>query len=135
MILYQLVLTDVETENCFDIGVYSTAKKAKETAEYYQKHIPGFMSYPCKKEVFERPCFGEVHDGIIYAVIAWNESSNRDEVDMVQSDFFATENGAKLEMEKLKKQYTRSFWMVSKSWIDRRQWQEGISRYAWVPGK
>ena len=51
MILYQLVLTDVETENCFDIGVYSTAKKAKETAEYYQKHIPGFMSYPCKKEV------------------------------------------------------------------------------------
>ena len=54
---------------------------------------------------------------------------------MVQSDFFATENEAKLEMEKLKKQYTRSFWMVSKSWIDRRQWQEGFSRYAWVPGK
>lgn len=134
--LYMLILTDEELsyENYsedFYIGLFETEKQAEETAQYYLENIKGFCDFPCtyhivKKEVFDN--FNSRRPDFVWIVQGWNINENFDEIDIIESSCFLTEEQANLELQILKKKYQRTEWTLNRSKIGALEWHDGFVR-------
>ena len=56
MKLYKLTFYDLELsyddyKEGFLIGIFSSFKKAEQTAEYYIRNVEGFKDYPCDYQI------------------------------------------------------------------------------------
>ncbi|MDE7325065.1 MAG: hypothetical protein K2N63_02115 [Lachnospiraceae bacterium] len=142
----------------FCIGIFSSQEKAEAVAKHYLRNVEGFKDYHCsyrivKKKVFGGGTCGEENDkknrgkvecgtgsdvGIresactdsddVYMVYGWDENSEGDEVNIVESDCFMEELAAKKEMVMMKQTYVRSEWGISKFRVNEWHWKEGFVR-------
>lgn len=134
--LYLLILTDTELSydnysEDFNIGMFETEKEAEETARYYLEHIKGFCDFPCtyrieKKEVFDN--FDHIVPDVIWIVQGWNINENLDEIDIIESPCFLTNERADAELQIMKNQYRRTEWTVSRWEIGKLKWLDGFVR-------
>lgn len=134
--LYLLILTDPELSydnysEDFDIGIFTTEKQAKETAHYYLKNVTGFCDFPCtyrivKKEIANNP--DHKTPDFIWIVHGWNTNENLDEIDIIESSCFLTEDEANSEQQILMEKYHRSEWTVSRWKVGEAKWKEGFVR-------
>lgn len=155
--LYLLVLCDEELSydnyrEEFCIGIFSSREEAEAVAKYYLGNVEGFKDYPCsyrieeKKVLGEGDCRKEKDDGKevcnkkesegkrgaildkIYMVYGWDENSEGDEINIVESDCFITELAAKQGMAVMKQMYERAEWCISRFRVNERKWEEGFVR-------
>lgn len=155
--LYLLVLCDEELSydnyrEEFCIGIFSSREEAEAVAKYYLGNVEGFKDYPCsyrieeKKVLGEGDCSKEKDDGKevcnkkesegkrgaildkIYMVYGWDENSEGDEINIVESDCFITELAAKQGMAVMKQMYERAEWCISRFRVNERKWEEGFVR-------
>lgn len=134
MKVFALTLTDTELsyENYsedFGIGIFSSYEKAEETAKVYLHHVPGFCEYSCIFRITEKYIIGaDAVPEAVWMVCGWNTNHNQDEVDIVESDCYISEQEAQLALKTMQQQYPRTEWAVNCVQIDRREWQEGFCR-------
>lgn len=58
MTLYNLIFTDDELDERFNIGFFSTREKAEDTARYYLRSVRGFCEYCCSYSITEKNVAG-----------------------------------------------------------------------------
>lgn len=131
--LYRLVLYDDELsydnyKEGFDIGLFSSYKKAEEIKKYYFEQVEGFRDYPCSSRIIKKRVFGNRDFDKVYIVYGWNENENFDEIDIIESECFVEEATAKQEMNIMKEQYNRTEWSLSRYQINECKWKEGFVR-------
>ncbi|MDE6727436.1 MAG: hypothetical protein K2J80_05800 [Oscillospiraceae bacterium] len=124
MILYKLTFRDNELGEQFDIGVFSSRKRAEATAREYLRSVSGFCEYDCGYTINEKPVFGDGKPGLVYIVFGWNGYED----DIVESDCYATEALARRGLAEMKLQYDREEWCVDSYRIDECKWQDGFVR-------
>ena len=135
MTLYHLSLHDPETcydgyDEAFFIGVFRTAEEAEQTARRYLSSVPGFKDHPCVSSIAEKPVHGEsIRENRVYWAEGWNWNGQQDEVDMVQSDDFASQADAEAALAAMKQVHPRTEWTVAAVPIGQCYWQEGFERY------
>ena len=135
MKLYKLTFYDLELsyddyKESFLIGIFSSFKKAEQTAEYYIKNVNGFKDYSCNYQIKVKNVTGTVDENLkqVYIIQGWNINSNLDEIDIVESDCFTDIKSAEEEMENMKQKYSRCEWVLDKYIIDECQWTDGFVR-------
>ena len=134
--LYFLLLTDVELSyedySCdFAIGYFYSKDEAKSVAEYYLKNIKGFCDFPCTYRIIEKKIIGNKIDALpaeIWIVQGWNENDFFDEIDIVESQCFLTEEQANAELQIMKEMYQRKEWAIGYYRIGEKLWKEGFIR-------
>lgn len=134
--LYLLILTDTELSydnysEDFHIGIFETEKEAEETARYYLENVKGFCDFPCtyhivKREVIDN--FDHIVPDVIWIVQGWNMNENLDEIDIIESSCFLTEERANSELQRMKNQCQRAEWAVSRWKIGNLKWRDGFVR-------
>lgn len=133
--LYRLIMTDSELsyddyKEEFDIGVFETEKQAIETAKYYLANVQGFCDYPCTYRIEYKKisdCIDHKPD-TVWIIQGWNTNDNLDEIDIIESSFFLTEDKANQELEKMKMVNKRTEWAVSRWKIGELKWRDGFIR-------
>lgn len=136
MILYWLILTDEELSydgysQDFAIGLFETEKQAEETAHYYLKNVKGFRDFPCTYRIVKKEVCDNLNNKtpiVVWFVVGWNINENLDEIDIIESNCFLTEERANLELELMKKQYQREEWTIERWKIGKLKWQDGFIR-------
>ncbi len=134
--LYFLLLTDIELSyegysNDFDIGCFYSRNEAESVAEYYKKNVKGFCDFPCTYRIIEKKIIGNKTDVLpaeIWIVQGWNENDFFDEIDMIESQCFFTEEQANAELQIMREMYQRKEWAISHYRIGEKSWKEGFSR-------
>ncbi|MDE5770778.1 MAG: hypothetical protein K2I06_03965 [Ruminococcus sp.] len=135
MKLYFLILTDTELSydnysEDFAIGFFDSMDKAEKTAEYYLNNVTGFCKFPCTYRIIEKNLIGsEKNLKGIYIVQGWNINENLDEVDIIESQCFASECDALSELEIMKEKYPRDEWAFNYWTIGETEWKEGFCRW------
>lgn len=134
--LYLLILTDLELSydnysEDFNIGIFDTEREAKETARYYLENVQGFCDFSCtyrieQKEIVDN--FDHIVPDAVWVVQGWNENEYLDEIDIIESPCFLTEDRADAELQMMKKQYQRSEWGLSRWRIGELKWRDGFVR-------
>lgn len=107
--LYQLILTDpgLSYDNFsedFHIGLFETERQAEDTALYYLKNIKGFCDFPCTYRIVKKEVVGGFNNSnpdFIWMVQGWNLNENLDEIDIIESPGFLTEQQAGSELQVL----------------------------------
>lgn len=141
----------------FDIGIFSSREGAKRVAEHYLRNVKGFRDYKCSYRIVEKKVFGwekgdgekdggkncggdgnggnggreKYGEGIcdeVYVVYGWDENEEGDEVEIIESDCFAGEAAAKREMARMKEQYVRSEWSLTRYRVNEWKWTDGFVR-------
>ena len=136
MILYSLILTDPRLSydnhsEDFFIGIFAAKRQAEETARYYLANIQGFCDVPCTYRIDEKEIidnFGNSMPDSVWIVQGWNVNDNFDEVDVVESDCFLTEERAKAEMRVMKEKFPRTEWNIDRLTVGKCGWCEGFVR-------
>ncbi len=131
--LYNLIICDQELsydeyKEEFNIGFFSSYKKAEEIARYYLKNIDGFKDYNCSYEIINRNVRGIKVGEIIYMISGWNENSEFDPIEIVNSECFTEEKEAMKYMAKMKRKYTRTNWSLDKFIVNECLWKDGFIR-------
>ena len=134
--LYFLLLTDVELSyedhSCdFVIGCFGSKNEAERVAEYYLKNMKGFCDFPCTYRIIEKKIVGNTIDALpesIWVVQGWNENEVLDEIDIVESQCFLTEEQANAELQIMKERYQRKEWAIGYYRIGEKLWKEGFVR-------
>ena len=138
MTLYHLSLHDPETsyddyDEAFFIGVFRAAEEAEQTARRYLASVPGFKDHPCVSSIAEKPVHGEsIREDRVYWVEGWNWNEQQDEVDVVQSDDFASKTDAEEALTKMKREHPCTEWTVASAPLCQCYWQEGFERYTYI---
>ena len=135
-ILYQLILTDPELsyENYsedFDVGLFETEKQAEDTAQYYLENVKGFCDFPCTYHIVKREVAGDFNSrksDFIWMVQGWNLNENLDEIDIIESPCFLTEEQACSELQVLKERNQRTEWALGQWKIGELKWCDGFVR-------
>ena len=134
MMLYHLTVTHLEP-TCtgfyerFHIGVFSSAEEAEKTTKGYLSNVPGFKDHPCSYTIEAREVRGgPILDQAVYWIQGWNWNEDRDEVDIVESNDYARRTDAEAALVEMKTRFTRSEWVICRSVIGQRDWQEGFER-------
>ncbi|MEQ2428640.1 hypothetical protein [Enterocloster hominis (ex Hitch et al. 2024)] len=136
--LYQLILTDLELSydnfsEDFHIGLFETERQAEDTALYYLKSIKGFCDFPCTYRIVKKEVVGGFNNrnpDFIWMVQGWNLNENLDEIDIIESPCFLTEEQAGSELQVLKGKYQRAEWSLDKYRIGALEWCDGFVRMA-----
>ena len=134
--LYSLILTDPELsyENHsedFFIGIFVTRQKAEETACYYLGNLPGFCDYPCTYRIEEKEVVDNSDNVMpvsVWIVQGWNVNDNFDEIDILESECFLTEERSKAELKMMKETSPRSEWNIDRLTVGECHWREGFVR-------
>lgn len=124
MTLYNLIFTDNELDERFNIGFFSTSEKAEQTAQYYKRNVRGFCEYDCSYSITEKNVVGNAKSGSVFIVYGWNEYDR----DVVESDCFATEPLARRSLAEMKSVHIREEWCVDCYYIDECKWTDGFVR-------
>ncbi len=124
MTLYNLIFTDDELDERFNIGFFSTREKAEEVARYYLRSVRGFCEYGCSYSITEKNVVGNAKAGSVFIVYGWNEYDR----DIVESDCFATEPLARRMLAEMKATYERAEWCVDHYNTDECKWTDGFVR-------
>ncbi len=134
--VYQLILTDRELSydnysEDFLIGFFPTQAQAEETARYYLENVQGFCEYDCtyrtvKKEIAGNP--DHVVPESVWFVQGWNTNEYLDEIDIVESPCFLTEERAQEECRLMQRANERAEWAVSCYRIGELHWTDGFVR-------
>lgn len=124
MTLYNLIFTDDELDERFNIGFFSTREKAEDTARYYLRSVRGFCEYCCSYSITEKNVVGTAKAGSVFIVYGWNEY----DLDIVESDCFATEPLARRMLAEMKATYERAEWCVDRYNTDECKWTDGFVR-------
>lgn len=135
MTVYALTITDTELSyddhsEDFGIGIFSTRQLAEDTAQDYLRNVPGFCEYPCTYRIEEKTIVdaqGEL-PAFVWMASGWNVNRHQDEVEIVESECFASEGAVRLAFEAMKERFCRTEWVLDCIQIDRREWQEGFCR-------
>lgn len=136
MILYRLILTDTELSydnysEDFAIGLFETEKQAKETAHYYLKNVKGFRDFPCTYRIVKKKVCDNLNNKtpvFVWFATGWNINENLDEIDIIESICFLTEEQADLELELMKNRYQREEWTIERWKIGELKWKDGFIR-------
>ena len=136
MILYLLLLTDPELSyegylEDFEIGIFLTEQQAQETAQYYLENIRGFCDFSCTYRIVKKEIVDNLNNRIpeaVWTVQGWNINEDFDEIDIVESACFVTQEHAKEELKRMQKLYQRTEWALGKSIIGDLQWRDGFVR-------
>lgn len=136
--LFSLTLTDTELsyENFsedFFIGIFATKQEAEAAARYYLENVKGFCDFPCTKKIKEKQiadCSAEACPSVVWIANGWNENEFYDEVDIIESDCFISEENGRAELEKLQKAFPRQEWTFVQWKIGELFWQDGFVRTA-----
>ena len=64
----------------------------------------------------------------VWIVQRWNTNQNLDEIDMIESNCYLTEERANLELELMKREYPRQEWALEQWRIGKLNWQDGFER-------
>lgn len=123
MPLYNLIFTDKELDERFNIGFFSTREKAEQTAQYYLRNVRGFCEYGCSYSINEKNFVGNAKESV-FIVYGRNEYDR----DIVESDCFATESPARRMLAEMKATYERAEWCVDCYYIDGCKWTDGFVR-------
>ena len=134
--LYSLILTDPECSydnysQDFLIGIYETKKQAEETALFYLENVKGFCQFFCTYHIVEKEVvdnFDHIMPDSVWFVQGWNCNENMDEIDIVESPCFLSEERAKSELQMMQKQYQRREWAVSCYKIGESHLRDGFAR-------
>lgn len=134
--VYRLILTDRELSydnysQDFLIGFFLTQGQAEETARYYLENVQGFCEYDCtygivKKEIADNP--DHIAPKSVWFVQGWNTNEHLDEIDIVESSCFLTEERAREECRLMQRANERTEWAVSCYYIGDLHWKEGFVR-------
>lgn len=127
---YDLGLSYDDYKEGFLIGIFSSFKKAEQTAEYYIRNVEGFKDYPCDYQIKVKNIIGTVDENLkqVYIIQGWNINSNLDEIDIIESNCFTDRKSAEKELEAMKQKYSRCEWILDKYAIDECKWTEGFVR-------
>ena len=133
--VYELIIHDPALSNenhseDFMIGLFRTRSKAEQTAAFYLQNIRGFCEYPCTYSILEKSIVGE-QDGEpdeVFLVQGWDTDENQDEINMIESPCFVSEEEARAGLERLKSAQPRAEWVINRWKIDQAHWQEGFER-------
>ena len=136
MKLYHLFIEDIELsyENYkeeFDIGIFSTYDTAYNTCNKYISEISGFKDYPCKYRILEKTvidCNSSENLENVYVISGWNVNENLDEIDIIESECYASIKSAENELNSLKSNIQRDEWYIKKFKINQKLWSEGFKR-------
>lgn len=136
--LYQLILTDPELSydsysEDFYIGLFETEKQAEDTAQYYLKNVKGFCDFPCTYRIIKKEVIGDFNGNkydFIWIVQGWNLNENLDEIDIIESPCFLTEEQASSELQVLKEKYQREEWALDQYIIGALEWYDGFVKMA-----
>ena len=128
--LYSLILTDPELsyENHsedFFIGIFVTRQKAEETACYYLGNLPRFCDYSCTYRIEEKEVVDNSDNAMpvsVWIVQGWNVNDNFDEIDILESECFLTEERAKAELKMMKETSARSEWNIDRLTVGECHW-------------
>ena len=120
--LYLLVLTDPELSydnysEDFYIGLFDTEQQAEDIAKHYLKNIKGFCDFPCTYRIVKKDVIGDFNSRIsdyLWTVQGWNTNEDLDEIDIIESPCFLTEEQADAELPVMKKKYQREEWTVTR---------------------
>lgn len=134
--LYFLLLTDIELSyegysEDFDIGCFYCRDEAERVAEYYKKNVKGFCDFPCTYRIIEKKIIGNKIDTLpeeVWTVQGWNENDYFDEIDIVESQCFLTEEQANAELQIMKELYQRKEWSICYYRIGKKGWKDGFIR-------
>ena len=132
--LYLLVLTDPELSydnysEDFYIGLFDTEQQAEDIAKHYLKNIKGFCDFPCTYRIVKKDVIGDFNSRIsdyLWTVHGWNTNEYLDEIDIIESPCFLTEEQADAELPVMKKKYQREEWTVTRWKIGALEWREGF---------
>lgn len=124
MTLYNLIFTDNELDEGFNIGFFSSREKADETARYYLRNVRGFCEYGCGYEINEKTLSGGRASDAVYIAYGWNAGDK----DIIESDCFTTEALARRMLAEMKLRYTREEWCVDRYRVDECKWTDGFVR-------
>lgn len=124
MTVYHLILKDNETEEEFDIGLFSSREKAENVARYYLSTVKGFCEYDCVYHIEEKAVLGGKNADTVYVACGWNGYED----DIVQSEFYTTEALAERKLVEMRVSYHCTEWTVSFYHIDECSWRDGFVR-------
>lgn len=134
--VYRLILTDRELSydnysQDFLIGFFLTQGQAEETARYYLENVQGFCEYDCtfgivKKEIADNS--DHIAPKSVWFVQGWNTNEYLDEIDIVESPCFLTEERAQEECRLMQRANERTEWAVSCYCIGDLHWKDGFVR-------
>lgn len=136
MTLFSLNLTDLELSDKthredFFIGLFGTRAQAEAVAAHYLKQVPGFCDYDCTYRVEEITIHdtpkGEQPD-FVWQFVGWDETKDDDTANIIESDFFLTEEQAAFELEQLKIQCPHREGFIHRRKIGETLWQDGFIR-------
>ena len=134
MQLYQLVMIDSKLSyddyiEAFLIGFFSSREKAEATAQRYLSEVSGFTDYSCTYKISEKSVLDtDTLPEQIYFIQGWNVNQNLDEINLVESECFASEISAEQNRKELISKYSRQEWSISHYTVDECQWKEGFVR-------
>lgn len=134
--LYLLILTDQELsyENYsedFCIGLFPTQAQAEEVARYYLENVQGFCEYDCAYHIVEKDIVESTESTVpevVWFVQGWNMNEALDEIDIVESPCFLTEERAQEELCVMQRTYVRTEWAVSRYRVGDLHWVDGFVR-------
>ncbi len=136
MRIYNLIIIDKELSYSdhseeFNIGFFSSYEKTETTAEKYITQIQGFKDHNCDYRITEKRLIG-CADGLIptdvFIIYGWNENSELDEIDLIESDCFVSKASAEQTLDEMKAMYCRQNWCIDKYSIDECNWKDGFIR-------
>ena len=133
--LYHLVMADPEASyddhvEEFGIGLFSTYEKAEETAKRYLTEVCGFRNDNVTYRITEKSVLGYGDDPVpeAFMIYGWNENDDLDEIDVIESDCYATIQEAERQLKAMQEGSSRKEWCINRIVIDECDWQEGFVR-------
>ena len=129
--LTDLALSDKTHREDFFIGLFGTRAQAEAVAAHYLKQVPGFCDYDCTYRVEEKAIHdtqGESLPDFVWQFAGWDETKDGEPVNIIESDFFLTEEQATFELDYLKLQCPHQEWCIHRHKIGEMLWQNGFVR-------
>ncbi|MBQ7917099.1 MAG: hypothetical protein IJ315_10010 [Firmicutes bacterium] len=114
----------------FHIGVFRSCEEAARVEAYYRKRILGFKDYDCDADIKKIPVMDGIIEGVqkVYRFVGWNENEEYDEVDIIESGCYISEELAQKEMQQVQRKMPRREWVLNGHVIGRCDWENGFVR-------
>lgn len=126
--IFELTFIRKTTASTFNIGFFSSYEKAEAAAHKYLNEVSGFCEGDFLYHISEKELLdgtGGAMPKCIFIVYGWNDE-NDDDLRIIESDCFASENEAREKLEKMKGEYNRTNWCIDRYAVDECCWQEGV---------
>lgn len=112
----------------FRIGLFASREEAAAVAARYRREIEGFRTYDCAAEITEVPVVGGHSAQAVYRFAGWNEDSDGNETDVLESPCYGSQAQAAQDLEQAKRETPRQEWAMNLWTIGQCHWQEGFVR-------